>query len=127
MRDQTITPVRPMPPSVASNRPFGEPGSSVCSSPSALISPIASTWLPNVPAVPWFLPWMSLAIAPPTVTCWVPGTTGTISPRGTTASRSSPIVAPAYAVTVRRLRSSSTPLSNVMSMATPPVSWAASP
>ena len=42
-----------------------------------------STWLPNVPASPWFLPWMSLAIAPPTDTCWVPGTTGTIQPAGT--------------------------------------------
>ena len=32
------------------------------------------------PRVPWFLPWMSAAIAPPTVTCCVPGTTGSTQP-----------------------------------------------
>ncbi len=58
-------------------------------------SEIDSTWLPNVPATPWFLPWMSLAIAPPTVTCCVPGTTGTVHPAGTSTSSRSPIVAPA--------------------------------
>ena len=60
--------------------------------------------------VPWFLPWMSLAIAPPTVTCWVPGTTGTIQPVGTSRGSSSPIVTPAPAVTVPPAVSSSRPL-----------------
>ncbi len=34
------------------------------------------TWLPNDPSRWWFLPWMSLAIAPPIVTNRVPGVTG---------------------------------------------------
>ena len=37
---------------------------------------------PNDPSTWWFLPWMSLAMAPPTVTKRVPGDTGTKKPRG---------------------------------------------
>ncbi len=36
-----------------------------------------STWLHHEPFLWWFLPWMSAAIAPPTVTWRVPGVTGT--------------------------------------------------
>jgi len=46
------------------------------------------------------LPWMSIAVAPPTGTCCVPGTTGTIHPCGTSGSGSSPMVTSAPAVTV---------------------------
>ena len=46
-------------------------------------SDIRVTWLPNEPSTWWFLPWMSLAIAPPMVTNRVPGVTGTKKPRGT--------------------------------------------
>ena len=46
---------------------------------------IERTWLPKLPALWWFLPWMSQAIAPPMVTCRVPGSTGTHSPNGSAA------------------------------------------
>ena len=56
--------------------------------------------MPNDPSTWWFLPWMSLAMAPPTVTKRVPGETGTKKPRGTaTRSRSSRLT-PAGTVTV---------------------------
>jgi len=35
------------------------------------------TWLAKLPSTWWFLPWMSAASAPPTVTNRVPGVTGT--------------------------------------------------
>ena len=46
-----------------------------CSFPSERSSVRASTWEPKVPRRWWFLPWTSLAMAPPRVTNWVPGTT----------------------------------------------------
>jgi hypothetical protein len=42
----------------------------------------SSTWRPIVPSTWWFLPWMSAASAPPTVTKRVPGTTGRKSRAG---------------------------------------------
>ena len=68
-----ITPVRPLPPTVAQKRvPCGSsevpPGSRVRIRPSATSSSMRMTWLPNDPAEWWFLPWMSWPIAPPTVT-----------------------------------------------------------
>ena len=39
-----------------------------------------STWRPKVPSRWWFLPCTSLAMAPPTVTNWVPGVTGRNQP-----------------------------------------------
>ena len=45
------------------------------------------TWQPKEPATSWFLPWMSLAMAPPRVTYLVPGVTGRKKPRGTAKSR----------------------------------------
>ncbi len=50
----------------------------------------SSNWVtcdPKVPAMWWFLPWMSLAMAPPRVTYLVPGVTGRNQPRGTAKSR----------------------------------------
>ncbi len=55
-------------------------------------------WQPKVPAMWWFLPWMSLAIAPPRVTYFVPGVTGRKKPRGTAKSRIWARVIPASAV-----------------------------
>ena len=40
------------------------------------------TWRAKLPSQWWFLPWMSDAIAPPTVTWRVPGETATNQPRG---------------------------------------------
>ena len=56
--------------------------------------------VPNEPSRWWFLPWMSLAIAPPTVTKRVPGVTGTNQPRGTMTPSSSSRLTPAGTVTV---------------------------
>ena len=56
------------------------------------------TWQPKVPATWWFLPWMSLAMAPPSVTYFVPGETGRKKPRGTAKSRICASVMPASAV-----------------------------
>ena len=50
--------------------------------------------MPNEPSTWWFLPWMSLAIAPPTVTKRVPGVTGTKQPRGTSTRSSSSRLTP---------------------------------
>ena len=44
---------------------------------------MASTFVPNVPARWWFLPWTSLATAPPSVTKRVPGVVGRNQPCGT--------------------------------------------
>ncbi|ARX85951.1 hypothetical protein SMD44_05420 [Streptomyces alboflavus] len=61
-----MTPVRPMPPAVASKR--GLPGSTVRTVPSAVRSSREWTWRAKEPDTWWFLPWMSAPIAPPTVT-----------------------------------------------------------
>ena len=53
--------------------------------PSASATSIERTWLPKLPLVWWFLPWMSELIAPPIVTCRVPGSTGTHRPWGSAA------------------------------------------
>ena len=74
-------PVSPMPATVAQNSSASSPsGVSVRTWPSAVSRSIDTTWLPKLPALWWFLPWMSLAIAPPTVTWRVPGSTGTHRP-----------------------------------------------
>ena len=82
MRALTITPVRPMPPSVASNAPSPPSGEASAPPRARSAAPATATCPPKVPRAPWFLPWMSDAIAPPIVTCCVPGTTGTIQPDG---------------------------------------------
>ena len=63
-----MIPVRPIPPTVAQNRSGRTSGESSTVVPSASSNDIRRTWLPNEPSTWWFLPWMSLAIAPPTVT-----------------------------------------------------------
>src|SRR5207253_2224594 len=85
---QVINPVSPSPPSVAWKSRSSGPISLAC--PSERSSSRRRTCAPNVPARWWFLPWMSLAIAPPTDTCLVPGTTGRKKPRGTISRRISP-------------------------------------
>ena len=57
-------------------------GDSSTTVPSARSSDRRATLEPNEPSTWWFLPWMSLAMAPPTVTKRVPGVTGTKKPRG---------------------------------------------
>ena len=72
-----MIPVSPMPPTVAQNRSGSRSGPTSTTVVSASIIRIRRTWLPNDPSRWWFLPWMSLAIAPPIVTNRVPGVTGT--------------------------------------------------
>ena len=95
-----MTPVSPMPPIVAQNNSASCSGDSSTTSPSARSSDIRWTWLPNEPSRWWFLPWMSLASAPPTVTNRVPGDTGTNHPRGTISRSRSSIPSPAGTMAV---------------------------
>lgn len=122
-----MTPVSPIPPIVARNSAPLSSRVSSRSSPDAVNSVTAVTWSPNVPSAAWFLPWMSQAIAPPTVTCWVPGTTGSTQPAGPTAASSRPSETPACAWTMPRSASSENPVSPVVSSTRPWSSWAASP
>ena len=79
-----IRPVSPMPPAVAQNRSGSSVGRSRSSVPRAGVSStMDSTWAVKVPSRWWFLPWTSEAMAPPTVTCRVPGDTIGQSPSGT--------------------------------------------
>src|SRR6516162_8331502 len=71
---------------------------------------------------------MSAATAPPTVTCPVPGVTGTKKPRGTSERSNASMVTAPPAVTTPV--DSSTTIDGalaVMSSTTPPAFWAASP
>lgn len=61
-----ITPVRPIPPAVASNSALS--AETVRTVPSAVSSSRSRTWRVKEPETWWFLPWMSAPIAPPTVT-----------------------------------------------------------
>ena len=63
-----ITPVSPMPPVVAQKISGVSVGVTVSTSPLPVSRVSECTWLPNVPSTWWPLPWMSDAIAPPTVT-----------------------------------------------------------
>ncbi len=96
--------------------------------PSASIISSSRTCQPNVPSTWWFLPWMSLAMAPPTVTNRVPGVTGRNQPHGTHARSTTSRDVPAEAVTVPRCGSSSTSgAGSVSSIAVPPAFCAESP
>ena len=53
----------------------------------------------KLPATWWFLPCTSAAMAPPTVTCLVPGDTGTNQPAGSPATMSCSRLTPASQVT----------------------------
>ena len=64
-----MMPVRPLPPTVAQNSgAVGPCGVIVWTCPSAVSSSMERTWLPKLPALWWFFPWMSQPIAPPMVT-----------------------------------------------------------
>ena len=73
----TMTPVSPMPPTVAQNRSGSLSGDRTTSSPRPSMSVMRDTCDPNVPSTWWFLPCTSAAMEPPTVTMRVPGVTGT--------------------------------------------------
>ena len=105
---QVMTPVNPMPPMVAANQSGFSVGEHSRRVPSDRTSSKQGTWLPKEPAVSWFLPWMSLAMAPPRVTYFVPGVTGRKNPRGTAKSRICASEMPASAV--------STPVSGLKSI-----------
>ncbi len=92
---QVISPVRPSPPTVAWNS--ASSGTQTIRSPLERRSSSRVTWAPNVPARWWFLPWMSFAMAPPTETQRVPGTTGRNQPCGTMSARISASVTPGLA------------------------------
>ena len=93
-----------------------------------MTSVISTTWEQKLPSTWWFLPWMSAAMAPPTVTSRVPGVTGTNQPRGTNRSISVCRLTPAPTVTVPETRSTRRmPSSQVASSTVPPAFWAASP
>ena len=124
-----MIPVSPLPPTVAQNSSASSPSGvrrRIC--PSAVSRSMERTWLPKLPALWWFLPWMSQAMAPPMVTCRVPGSTGTHSPNGSAAFISVSRLTPASRSTMRV-----SPLiewmvaSCVMSMTKPPPFWALSP
>jgi hypothetical protein len=86
-----------------------------------VISSNDSTWSENPPSRWWFLPWMSAARAPPTVTNRVPGDTATNHPSGTRNRINRSKSRPASTVTVpavpsnHRIRAS-----EVMSRTSPP-------
>ena len=90
---RVMKPVRPMPPAVAQNS--SPSGVTVFSPPSGVSRSNDATWLAKLPATWWFLPCTSAAIAPPIVTCLVPGETGTNQPAGSPATISCSRLTPA--------------------------------
>ncbi len=122
-----ITPVRPMPPAVAQNRSGSESAESAAV-PVGVARVIEVTWEQKLPSTWWFFPWISAAMAPPTVTSRVPGVTGTNQPRGTNRSIRVSRLTPAPTVISPVARSARwTPSSQVASRTVPPAFWAASP
>ena len=117
----------PMPPAVAQNSSGWSDGETTIVDPSARASVTDSTWSHHEPARWWFLPWMSAAIAPPTVTYLVPGVTGTNQPRGTRSRMRASRLAPAEARTTPVAGSRWKSLTAVVSMTRPPAFWALSP
>ena len=87
-----MIPVRPIPPHVAWNN------SSDCTifiiAPSGSIMSKSIKYLLKQPSIWWFLPWTSLAIAPPIVICFVPGVTAKNQPSGTILDNISSMVIP---------------------------------
>lgn len=124
----TITPVRPRPPTVAANQSACSRGPQTMRSPSVRVSTMRSTCPPKVPATAWFLPCTSFAIAPPTVTFWVPGVTASIQPRRENTRWISPSGTPASQRSRPDSSSKSMNASSaVRSHAVPPELSAASP
>lgn len=129
MTARTMIPVSPLPPTVAQNNSASEPSGVRCrTEPSAVSNSIDTTWLPKLPSLWWFLPWMSQAIAPPMVTWRVPGSTGTHRPNGKAAfinwSRLTP---PSTSTTPSSAEIEWIRFSAVMSTTRPPPFWALSP
>ena len=121
------TPVRPMPPAVAQKRAGSDEADRV-TVPVGVTNVISRTWEQKLPSTWWFLPWMSAAMAPPTVTSRVPGVTGTNQPSGTRRSIRVCRLTPAPTVTWPDTRSTSWMASSqVASRTDPPAFWAASP
>src|SRR5438132_712687 len=89
----TTTPVSPIPPAVAQNKAGSRSGPTV-TWPEGVARTRALTWRQKPPSTWWFLPWMSAATAPPTVTWRVPGVTGRNQPRGKSRRISSSRVTP---------------------------------
>ena len=126
---RSTMPVSPTPPTVAQNSSDSGPsGVSVRTWPSAVSRSIDSTWLPKEPCEWWFLPWMSQPMAPPMVTCRVPGSTGTHRPYGSAARISWSRLTPASTSTTAASGSMSwMRFSGVMSMTVPPAFCETSP
>ena len=96
---RTTRPVRPMPPAVAQNSSGSDASVTVRSSPPGSTMSNDRTCRAKLPATWWFLPCTSAAMAPPTVTCRVPGETGTNQPCGSPATMSCSRLTPASQVT----------------------------
>ena len=94
-----MMPVSPIPPAVAQNSSGLASGATRRTWPSAISRSKERTCRAKLPARWWFLPWMSAAIAPPTVTWRVPGETGTNHPAGSAAIMSCSRLTPASQVT----------------------------
>ena len=95
---RTMSPVRPMPPAVAQNSSGSDRPVTVRSSPPGSTMSADRTCRAKLPATWWFLPCTSAAMAPPTVTCRVPGDTGTNQPAGRPATMSCSRLTPASQV-----------------------------
>ena len=122
-----ITPVRPSAPAVPQNSSGSESGVTV-TVPFGVCSVNDSTWLAKLPSTWWLFPCTSAAMAPPTVTCRVPGVTCTNQPSGTIVRMIASRLTPASTRTTPRSRSISwKPASVVASSTVPPAFWAASP
>ena len=89
-----------MPPMVAANSSGRSVGDTRTSSPEGRIRSSHRTWSPKLPARSWFLPWISLATAPPTVAKAVPGEVGGRKPRPENAFSRSSKVTPASQTSV---------------------------
>ena len=121
-----MTPVRPMPPAVAQNTAGLPAGVTRTSSPPGSSRSSQRTCRAKLPARWWFLPCTSAAIAPPTVTCLVPGETGTNQPAGSAKTISCSRLTPASQVTVPAAGSNSAiRRSRDVAITQPPLFWAA--
>jgi len=121
---RTMRPVSPMPPAVAQNS--SPSGVTVVSSPSGVSRSRDVTWLAKLPATWWFLPCTSAAMAPPTVTCLVPGETGTNHPAGSPATMSCSRLTPASQTATPAVASRlMIRFSRAVESTSPPADWAA--
>ena len=122
----TMSPVSPMPPAVAQNSDGSDCSVTVRVSPSGVTICSDRTCRAKLPATWWFLPCTSAAMAPPTVTCLVPGETGTNHPAGSPATISCSRLTPAWQVTRPVVASRSTiRFSRAVEITTPPPHCAA--